>query len=148
MKKTLQRLGMVTVGLSLCLWSCKEQDDILKQDDNNNFVLTLDEAKIICEIKNSNPSARIGSNKKILSAKSKKDKNGEDIYHIITYSDNKGFKVVSANKKAFPLLVESESGQFDTTVTGVAIWMHGLEGYIEKQKAKNLSKSEDKYSEL
>ncbi len=26
MKKTLQRLGMVTVGLSLCLWSCKEQD--------------------------------------------------------------------------------------------------------------------------
>jgi hypothetical protein len=26
MKKTLQRLGIVTVGLSLCLWSCKEQD--------------------------------------------------------------------------------------------------------------------------
>jgi len=25
MKKTLQRLGIVTVGLSLCLWSCKEQ---------------------------------------------------------------------------------------------------------------------------
>jgi hypothetical protein len=29
MKKTLQRLGIVTVGLSLCLWSCKEQDGIL-----------------------------------------------------------------------------------------------------------------------
>ncbi len=26
MKKTLQRLGIATVGLSLCLWSCKEQD--------------------------------------------------------------------------------------------------------------------------
>lgn len=26
MKKTLQRLGMVTVGLSLCLWSCDKQD--------------------------------------------------------------------------------------------------------------------------
>jgi hypothetical protein len=26
MKKTLQRFGIVTVGLSLCLWSCKEQD--------------------------------------------------------------------------------------------------------------------------
>ena len=33
MKKTLQRLGMVTVGLSLCLWSCKEQDEILKPED-------------------------------------------------------------------------------------------------------------------
>ncbi len=33
MKKTLQRLGIVTVGLSLCLWSCKEQDGILKPED-------------------------------------------------------------------------------------------------------------------
>ena len=33
MKKTLQRLGIVTVGLSLCLWSCKEQDSILKPED-------------------------------------------------------------------------------------------------------------------
>jgi hypothetical protein len=33
MKKTLQRLGIVTVGLSLCLWSCKEQDGVLKPED-------------------------------------------------------------------------------------------------------------------
>jgi len=33
MKKTLQRLGIVTVGLSLCLWSCKEQGGILKPED-------------------------------------------------------------------------------------------------------------------
>jgi hypothetical protein len=33
MKKTLQRLGMVTVGLSLCLWSCKEQDGLLKPSE-------------------------------------------------------------------------------------------------------------------
>ena len=32
MKKTLQRLSIVAVGLSLCLWSCKEQDGILKPE--------------------------------------------------------------------------------------------------------------------
>jgi hypothetical protein len=38
MKKTLQRLGIVTVGLSLCLWSCKEQDGILKPSENGESV--------------------------------------------------------------------------------------------------------------
>ncbi len=33
MKKTLQRLGIVTVGLSLCLWSCREQDGLVKPED-------------------------------------------------------------------------------------------------------------------
>ncbi|WP_109744644.1 hypothetical protein [Arcicella aurantiaca] len=30
MKKTLQRLGMVAVGLSLCLWSCDKQDGLVQ----------------------------------------------------------------------------------------------------------------------
>ena len=38
MKKTLQRLGVVTVGLSLCLWSCKEQDGLLKPEDATSTV--------------------------------------------------------------------------------------------------------------
>jgi hypothetical protein len=38
MKKTLQRFGIVTVGLSLCLWSCKEQDGILKPSDAGSAV--------------------------------------------------------------------------------------------------------------
>ena len=39
MKKTLQRLGMVTVGLSLCLWSCDKQGiEPLKNIDNNSIV--------------------------------------------------------------------------------------------------------------
>jgi hypothetical protein len=33
MKKSLQRLGMATVGLSLCLWSCKEQDGLVKPNE-------------------------------------------------------------------------------------------------------------------
>jgi hypothetical protein len=33
MKKTLQRLGMVTVGLSLCLWSCDKQDKIVQPSE-------------------------------------------------------------------------------------------------------------------
>jgi hypothetical protein len=33
MKKTLQRLGIVTVGLSLCLWSCDKQDGIVKPSE-------------------------------------------------------------------------------------------------------------------
>ena len=33
MKKTLQRLGIVTVGLSLCLWSCKEQDKTVQPSE-------------------------------------------------------------------------------------------------------------------
>jgi hypothetical protein len=38
MKKTLQRLGMVTVGLSLCLWSCKEQDGLVKPSDADKAI--------------------------------------------------------------------------------------------------------------
>jgi hypothetical protein len=38
MKKTLQRFGIVTVGLSLCLWSCKEQDVILKPSDTGTAI--------------------------------------------------------------------------------------------------------------
>ena len=39
MKKTLQRLSIVTVGLSLCLWSCKEQDGILKPSEDGTAVV-------------------------------------------------------------------------------------------------------------
>lgn len=39
MKKTLQRLGIVTVGLSLCLWSCKEQDELLKPSEDGTAVV-------------------------------------------------------------------------------------------------------------
>ena len=38
MKKTLQRLGIAMVGLSLCLWSCKEQDGLLKPEDATSTV--------------------------------------------------------------------------------------------------------------
>jgi archaellin len=109
------------------------------------MIVTQDKAKAICENNNRNSSSRINSDRTILSAKSKKNKNGENIYHIITYANDKGYNVVAADKRVFPLLVESENGQFDTTVTGVAIWMHGLEGYIEKQKNKSFTKGEDKY---
>lgn len=34
MKKTLQRLGMVTVGLSLCLWSCDKQDGLVQPNED------------------------------------------------------------------------------------------------------------------
>jgi hypothetical protein len=38
MKKTLQRFGIVTVGLSLCLWSCKEQDGLVKPSDAGSAI--------------------------------------------------------------------------------------------------------------
>lgn len=133
---------MVTFSILL---SC--QKDIVTEpnaSDAEDYKISLEKAKIICK-QPSLKNGRIEADKTIISAKTKKNSKGEDIYHIITYENNKGYKVISADKRAFPLLVESESGQFDTTVTGVAIWMHGLEGYIEKQKAKSLEKSEDKY---
>jgi Protein of unknown function (DUF3103) len=34
MKKTLQRLGIVTVGLSLCLWSCDKQDKNIQPSED------------------------------------------------------------------------------------------------------------------
>ena len=43
MKKTLQRLGMVTVGLSLCLWSCKEQDKNVQPSEETVALITLSE---------------------------------------------------------------------------------------------------------
>ncbi len=38
MKKTLQRLGMMTMGLSLCLWSCIGQDGILKPSEDGRAI--------------------------------------------------------------------------------------------------------------
>jgi hypothetical protein len=143
MKKVFIRLSyLITFSILL---SC--QKDIVTEPNSNNvedYKISLEKAKTICK-QPSLKNGRIEVDKIIISAKTKKDSKGEDIYHVITYDNNKGYKVISADKRAFPLLTESESGQFDTTVTGVAIWMHGLEGYIEKQKAKNLTKSEDKY---
>jgi hypothetical protein len=56
MKKTLQRLGMVTVGLSLCLWSCKEQDGILKPSEGNTSLskeIFVKEGRLIFDSKES-----------------------------------------------------------------------------------------------
>ena len=38
MKKTLQSLSIVMVGLSLCLWSCKEQDGLLKPSEDGTAI--------------------------------------------------------------------------------------------------------------
>ena len=143
MKKIIRVLSSLVITSTLLLSCQKETVKELLPNNGYNYAVTLDEAKAICQ--NGKANARIGADKIVLSAKSKKNKNGEDIYHVITYDNNKGYKVISADKRAFPLLTESESGQFDTTVTGVAIWMHGLEGYIEKQKVKKIAQNEDKY---
>ena len=148
MKKIIRVLSSLVITSAVLLSCQKETVKELLPNNSDNYVVTLDEAKVICGNSKTNANARIGADKTILSAKSKKDKNGEDVYHVITYDNNKGFKVVSADKRAFPLLVEAENGQFDTTVTGVAIWMHGLEGYIEKQKSKKIAQSEDKYLKI
>jgi Peptidase C10 family/Spi protease inhibitor len=145
MKNVFRVLSSLVIT-STILFSC--QKEIVKElipNNGNDYAVTLDEAKVICQNNNGNTKARIGADKTILSAKSKKNKNGEDIYHVITYDNNKGYKVISADKRAFPLLVESDNGQFDTTIPSVEIWMHGLEGYIEKQKLKKIAQSEDKY---
>jgi hypothetical protein len=46
MKKTLHRLGIVTVGLSLCLWSCKEQDGTLKPNEETSSIIPKIKEKI------------------------------------------------------------------------------------------------------
>ena len=45
MKKTLQRLSIVTVGLSLCLWSCKEQDSVLQPTNDVKVVSPVKDIK-------------------------------------------------------------------------------------------------------
>lgn len=145
MKKNIRVLSYLIIT-SVVIFSCqKETAKELLPNNGDNYAVTLEEAKAICGNNKGNNAARIDADKTILLAKSKKNTNGDDIYHVITYANNKGYKVISADKRAFPLLVESESGQFDTTVTGVAIWMHGLEGYIEKQRGKKIAQNEDKY---
>ncbi len=127
------------------LFSC--QKDISTEPNSNNmedYKVSLEKAKSICEQPNLK-NGRIEADKVVVTAKTKKNSKGEDVYHVISYGNGKGYRVVSADKRAFPLLVESDMGDFDTTVTGVSIWMHGLEGYIDSQKIKKISNNEDQY---
>jgi hypothetical protein len=146
MKKLLIVLSTVVIISSMFL-SCQKDLETKEtiQPIGNDFSVSLEDAKVICQKGSNSSKSRIAGGSVISSAKTKKDKSGNDVYHVITYTDNKGYKVVSADKRSFPLLVESDNGQFDTTVVAISIWMHDLESYIEKQKIKKMNKGEEKY---
>jgi len=120
MKKTLQRLGMVAVGLSLCLWSCDKQDISVTPNDGTYIEsgksLTTEIAKSWFQktILNSSSSKMNGEGKSMLAhwkyASQKKDSKGNSFVSVPVFEiDSDNIKEEHLDKKIFDLYLFRET---------------------------------------
>ncbi|MES2519324.1 MAG: hypothetical protein V4585_14520 [Bacteroidota bacterium] len=120
MKKTLQRLGMVTVGLSLCLWSCDKQDISVTPNDGTYIEsgnsLTTEIAKFWFQktILNPSRSKMNGEGKSMLAhwkyASQKKDSKGNSFVSVPVFEiDSDNIKEEHLDKKIFDLYLFRET---------------------------------------
>jgi hypothetical protein len=137
----------------LISWSCqvndKQTDPINKNELDKTLFFSLDDAKNIAlkGIINGTASvsgARIATDVKILSAKTYNSDKGDPMFHIIKFSEKKGFRVVSADKTFVPLFAYSDSGEFDETLPGISQWFNFLAGYLPAEKTYIESKPDKK----
>jgi hypothetical protein len=118
MKKTLQRLGIVTVGLSLCLLSCKEDISISPDDTyvESGNLLTMEIAKSWFQktVINSSNSRINGNGKSMLAhwkfSAQKKDYKGNSVVSIPVFEiDSDNIKENNLDKKTFDLYLFRET---------------------------------------
>ena len=118
MKKTLQRLGIATVGLSLCLWSCKEDINVIPNDGayiENGKTLSTEIAKSWFQktILNSSNGRTNGEGKSMLAhwrySAQKKDLRGNSFISIPVFEiDSDNIKEGHLDKKTFDLYLFRE----------------------------------------
>ena len=107
MKKTLQRLGIATVGLSLCLWSCKEQDGLLKPEDVTST------AKVAPKIKENIDFSVVDGRLKFATMEDFKGALGKTItrQEVLMWEKNVGFTSLNEIYKEFVSTdIEGEKG--------------------------------------
>jgi streptopain len=93
-----------------------------------------------------------GENNELYKVESVKDKNNEELFYILNYkskdlkSDRKGFIIMSADRRAEPVLAWSDNNSFDTDVEiapAVKLWLEFAKEVVirakeEKEQDKNV----------
>lgn len=59
------------------------------------------------------------------------DKQSRTLMYAINFSNDKGYVLVSATKKYYPILAYAEQGHFDATQNGVNIWLEDEKNMIQ-----------------
>ena len=136
--------------VSLVAFSCTTQHppepkETTKENFQNNFeVKSADAIKVADnfsnDINDNSSNELLSSNLRIKGDNPKKEvekieivrnKSNKDIFHVINYKNNKGFSIISADKRLTPVLAYSDKGFFsiqDTVLNnGLKIWFSIVE---------------------
>jgi hypothetical protein len=131
---------------AVLLWQCSKSNVLEPIEDHSTVSKKIDEfsvplkdaAKIatnaiaLTQQNSKNKNARytntsgeipfLEENREVESQRTVKDEEG-DLYHIINYKDKKGFVILAADRRVFPILAYSEKNSFtDENLPGVKIW--------------------------
>ena len=127
----------------------KETDKIEQERDkfevsNEDAVRVAIKFDVSGNIDKKNMSMRASNEKNIKELFTLQNKESKPVMHIINYTDNEGFIIVSATKKYNPILAYSEKGNFVITndmPLGVTMWIEEIKAdvdYIENNAADSI----------
>lgn len=104
-----------------------DKEEILKDLRIDNFDRTLDSQAAIDVAKIHSLSLGVPTrgdiDREVLNVLPIRNEAGEPIMYVINYKNNRGYTIVSATKKYFPIIAETDEGTFDDRVyqSGVGI---------------------------
>lgn len=148
--KLIESLWMV-----LLLVSCQQEVEILQSALNTERNCTQEvqthqkevytgvsenEAKVVAELFKSKETATRSSLPKIGSIQTIYGDNSEALMYAINFTDNKGYVLVSATKKYYPILAYAEHGQFNANMDGFAEWLQEEKKIIQICSNDSLAK--------
>ncbi|WP_031526425.1 Spi family protease inhibitor [Dyadobacter crusticola] len=147
--------------LSIFLIQCKSDNpelrptrEIISGTELQNYNVTLDDAITIAsntmsitEAARTNRQARhssisdenpfVGTRKEVEFKETVKD-GEDDMYHIINYKNSQGFVIISADRRAIPILAYSDSNPFKNEgLGGISEWFEVAKYHIKKAKQKD-----------
>lgn len=119
------------------LFGCEKSDYYPKQKDVN--LVSTDYATEIAQNLNLDNEVNLKSTdkKKKISDVDVVFDEDTPLYYIINYKNDKGFVILSADKRCMPILAFSEKGQFkkEQAAGGLLDWMERSESYVKMMKA-------------
>lgn len=133
MKKITFKNSLFLLSLLLIFNSCeKEQQEVLidSESQQEHFVSSKEAKSIAMTAQFNNPEDTKENNSEVESITSVPDENGEIVYYIINYQ-NKGFIIISADKRINPVLAYSDISSFPTDIDK---YPSGLVGWLANSK--------------
>jgi hypothetical protein len=129
MKITLKE-GALLITLILSFLACSKEKELQVTSDQSHDLsqdrFTITKAEALALVGKSQRTARTTETilKEVEGLKTFADRQGKAIFYVITYKNNQGFLVLSADKRMKPVLAFSDTGTFDlqTDNPGIQLW--------------------------